>query len=297
MTGGRPTSVAEMRDALSRFGSAQAREQGLAYRPAPSDVFIAPYAKCGTTWMQQIVHGLRTGGSMDFDEITEATPWIELAHDLGLDIHGPQAAPPKAFKSHLCWDEIPKGGRYIVVMRDPVDAMLSMHRFFEGWFFETGAIGVEAFAREFYLERDARSYWAHAASWLRERRRPEVLLTTYEAMKRDLTAVVDRVAAFIGVHDAAAREIATAQAGLAFMTAHGRQFDDHLVRARCDAGCGLPPGAETSKVKSGVAGGGRGAVSPALRQAFDDRWSETIAAEFGFPDYAALDHAVGVASD
>jgi hypothetical protein len=34
------------------------------FRPRPSDVIISPFAKCGTTWLQQIVHSLRTGGDM-----------------------------------------------------------------------------------------------------------------------------------------------------------------------------------------------------------------------------------------
>ncbi len=39
--------------------------------------------KCGTTWVQQIVHQLRSRGSMDFEEISIPVPWIEMAHDLG----------------------------------------------------------------------------------------------------------------------------------------------------------------------------------------------------------------------
>ena len=32
-------------------------------------VIITPFAKCGTTWLQQMVHSLRTGGDLDFDDI------------------------------------------------------------------------------------------------------------------------------------------------------------------------------------------------------------------------------------
>src|SRR4051812_22006220 len=39
------------------------------FRPRADDVIIAPFAKCGTTWLQQIFHCLRTGGDMDFDDI------------------------------------------------------------------------------------------------------------------------------------------------------------------------------------------------------------------------------------
>ena len=98
----------------------------------PDDVFVVTPPKCGTTWMQQIVHGLRTGGSMDFVEVSAVVPWLELAHDMDIDVNADQVARPKAFKSHLRWDEIPKGGRYIVVLRDPVDAMVSLFKFLQG---------------------------------------------------------------------------------------------------------------------------------------------------------------------
>ena len=96
-----------------------ARWEGFKHRN--DDILICTAYKAGTTWMQQIVHGLRSGGDMSFGEITQVVPWIELAHDLGLDIPGDQPSP-RAFKSHLSWHDIPKGGRYIVVMRDPLDA-------------------------------------------------------------------------------------------------------------------------------------------------------------------------------
>ena len=35
------------------------------------DVFVCTYPKCGTTWMTQICHQLRTGGDEAFGEITE----------------------------------------------------------------------------------------------------------------------------------------------------------------------------------------------------------------------------------
>lgn len=59
---------------------------------------------------------------------------------------------------------IPEGGRYIVVLRDPVDAMVSLYRFFDGWVFERGAISLEDFA-EYYPDRMGREdYWSHASS-------------------------------------------------------------------------------------------------------------------------------------
>ena len=56
---------------------------GGARRPRAGDVLVVTSPKCGTTWVQQIVHQLRSRGSMDFEEISIPVPWIEMAHDLG----------------------------------------------------------------------------------------------------------------------------------------------------------------------------------------------------------------------
>ncbi|MEQ9258388.1 MAG: sulfotransferase domain-containing protein [Roseovarius sp.] len=281
----RPRNYEEFR-AVTGFETPEGVARGLALKARPTDIFISPYSKCGTTWMQQIVHGLRSGGSMDFTEITEVVPWLELAHDMGVDLEAPQVAEPRAFKSHLPWEDIPKGGRYIVVLRDPLDAMLSLYRFFEGWWFETGAVSLEEFSG-YYLTRGAEGWWHHAASWLRVRDREEVLLIGYEHMKRDLPGAVAQVAAHMGGYPAEVQAIATRQAGFDFMKAHGGQFDDNLVRKTRDAACGLPPGGAATKVASGQSGAGT-TVPETMKQAFEAQWQATIGAEFGFASYAEL---------
>ena len=70
----RPSNIQEMLQVFRLFATEEGRERGLAYVPDSTDVFISPYAKCGTTWMQQIVHGLRSCGDMDFSEITQVVP-------------------------------------------------------------------------------------------------------------------------------------------------------------------------------------------------------------------------------
>ncbi|MEM7074174.1 MAG: sulfotransferase domain-containing protein [Pseudomonadota bacterium] len=285
----RPVTLDGMLAALDRFVTREGTAQALAFQPHPSDVIITPFGKCGTTWMQQIVHGLRSGGDMSFDEISAVVPWIELAHDMGIDISAPQAQTPRAFKSHLTWHDIPKGGRYIVVLRDPLDAMVSMYRFFDGWFFARGSVRLNDFA-EYYLAREevGRDFWTHAASWWGVRDRADVLVLAYEHMKRDLPGTVRRVAGFIGIDDGAAIDIATRQAAFDFMKAHDRQFDDHLTRASRDSACGLPPGSEASKVDRGLAGQGKPQVSDEIRALYAAHWQDVMGAAFDLPDYSAL---------
>src|SRR6187549_1469348 len=162
----RATTLAELQAKMDRLVTEAGFAAGLGFVPRQSDVIIASYAKCGTTWVQQMVHSLRTGGDLDFDDISRVVPWIETSPDLGLDLDAPQRAEPRAFKSHLPWIVVPKGGRYIVSLRDPRDALVSMYRFLEGWFFEPGTIAIDDFARGRFMKRDdGQDYWTHLLSW------------------------------------------------------------------------------------------------------------------------------------
>src|SRR5271154_941717 len=113
----RATTLAELQAKMARLVSEEGFNAGLRFVPRPSDVIIASYAKCGTTWLQQMVHSLRTGGDLDFDDISRVVPWIEPASDLALDLDGAQRGEPRAFKSHLSYDKVPAGARYIFSVR------------------------------------------------------------------------------------------------------------------------------------------------------------------------------------
>jgi hypothetical protein len=278
---------------LARFASPEAVEYAGAFRPRPDDVIIATYPKCGTTWMQQIVHGLRTGGDMGFGEITEVTPWIELAGDLGWDLDAEQGASPRAFKSHLDGDSVPDGCRYIVVLRDPRDALVSFYRFMDGWFLEPGAVSLDEFTRAM-VESGSRSgqYWPHLVSWWRRRNQPQVLLTTFEELKRHLEGEVRRVAAFLDIEDAGRIDIATRQARFDFMKAHERQFDDHLIAEARNLACGLPEDARSTKVRTGRVGEAKQAFSPETQALLDAAWRTVVEPETGCADYAAMRDAL-----
>ncbi|MGE3461623.1 MAG: sulfotransferase domain-containing protein, partial [Pseudomonadales bacterium] len=159
----RPTTMEDMRARQAKMLTREEIAAGMALKLRPTDVVITPFAKCGTTWMQQIVHTLRTRGDMDFDDISRVIPWIETSTALGIDLNAEQRAEPRAFKSHLGWDVIPKGGRYINVVRDPADALVSMYKFNEGWFLEPGSVSLDEFALTGFIEQ--RGYYKHLKSW------------------------------------------------------------------------------------------------------------------------------------
>jgi hypothetical protein len=261
------------------------------FKPQPDDIIISPYSKCGTTWLQQTFHTLRTRGDMAFDDISRIVPWIELAGVLGLDLDAPQRALPRGFKSHLPFDQVPKGGRYVVSLRDPKDAMVSMYRFMEGWFFAPGAISMREFTTARFATRGrGLDYWHHLITWWNERDNPDVLLFSYEQMSAEPEANIRRLAAFCSIAlDDALLEVTLKQSSLAFMLAHKDKFDDLMMREVSERVGNLPPGSDTAKVRAGRVGGHRAEMPEDLAATLDAIWAETVTATLGFRDYAALE--------
>ena len=282
----RATSV-ETLNAKFALGNSDEENRGLALKLRPSDVVIAPFGKCGTTWVQQIVHCLRTRGDMDFDDISRVVPWIETSQALGIDLDAEQKANPRAFKSHLAWDAIPKGGRYIVTIRDPKDALYSVYKFMEGWFFEPGSIALDDFAREFFIKD--RKYWKHLCSWWPRRNDDDVLLMAFEHMKLDLSGTIERIADFVDIElDDELKQITEEHASLKFMQRHEDKFDDRLMREMSERQASLPPGSDSAKVRVGKVGEHAQHLSDEISVEFDTIWQQEITQKFEFPGYKAL---------
>ena len=283
----RPTTIEDMTDRLSRFRSPEAMAALDRMVVRPSDAFICTYTKSGTTWMQQVVHQLRTGGSMDFDEISVVVPWLESALDMDIDPDADQAWEPRAFKSHLSWSQIPRGGRYITVFRDPATVLPSFHRFFEGWFFEPGSITLADFAHGMYLQgSEAGRHWQHFIDWWPRIGDPSVLALAYEDMTQLPDRVPEVVADFLDIElDPETLGRVIENCSRATMTAHVTKFEEQLLRRFRDPVMGLPPGDPAAKV---YPTGSSMEIGADLVAELDRAWAETVGSVLGLTSYDEL---------
>lgn len=287
----RARSMAELAALQARAFDDERRQASIdSCRPQAGDIIISPYAKCGTTWLQQMFHTLRTRGDLDFDDISRVVPWIETARMLDIDLDAPQKARPRGFKSHLAWDVVPKGARYIVSFRDPRDAVLSHLRFMEGWWLEPGAVTVTAYvAGRIAARGKGRDYWHHLTTWWTQRDNPDVLLLSYEQMHADPVATIRRVAGFCGMpRDDALLELTLQRTSIDFMLAHKHLFDDRMMREMSEQRVGLPPGADSAKVRVGRVGGHECEMPPEAIALLDAAWVETVTPKTGFRHYEEL---------
>jgi hypothetical protein len=291
----RARSMAELSRYLTRvFVADEMASSVRSYRPRPGDIVISPFGQCGTTWLQQTFHTLRTRGDMDFDDICRVVPWIETARALGLDLDAPQRAEPRGFKSHMSYEQMPKGARYVVSLRDPKDALVSRYRSFEGWLLEPGAVSIADFVKVVLslLARSGRrlEVWQHLISWWHQRDNPEVLLLSYEHMIADPAANARKLAAFCGIAlDDALLALTLERSSLNFMLQHKDRFDDFMLRKLSEDRCNLPPGSDSAKVRKGVVGGHRQELPDELSAAMDEVWTKIVAPRLGFADYASLE--------
>lgn len=294
--GSRATSFDGFQERIARLRSPEGLAHARDFRPRADDVIIATFPKAGTTWMQQIVHGLRTRGDMSFDEITAVTPWIELAHDAGWDLSAEQPGGLRAFKSHWNAEQLPSTCRWICLIRDPVDTMLSLYHFMNGWFLEPDAVPPDTFAQRIaQSEVPVWNYWHHLMTFWRSRHDEKLLLLSYEDLKLDHAGGVRRVARFLGLgDDDEAIEIAARQSTFEFMKAHEPQFDDHLIAKARNLDCGLPEAARSTKVRTGRPGASKDAFHAETLALLQRRWTELVEIESGLSDYGALRAALAV---
>ena len=253
------------------------------FSPRNTDIIITPFGKCGTTWTQQIFHTLRTRGDMDFDDISRVVPWIETSGSLGLDINAEQVANPRGFKSHLSFDRIPKGCKYINVIRNPLDAAYSSFKFMEGWYLEPGAVSADEFVSQ-NLERG--DYYRHFISWWPQRSNENVLYLVYEDMKKHLSRNIKKISEFAEIDlDEDLLSITEKHSSFSFMTDFKDRFDDAMLRKQSEEKV-LPLGSDSSKVRAGAVGAYE--FKDETIAVFNDKWREIVAPFTGFDTYEEL---------
>jgi len=263
------------------------------FAPRPDDIFIVTYPKSGTTWMQQICHGLRTKGDMDFEEITCVVPWNICALDNGQSLSEEHRGNPRCFKTHDTYHQVPKGAKYIVIVRDPRDVLLSFHLFLCDWSkADPNEFTVADFSEVLFCGKGSRSgdYWNHLAGWIPHMHDKNVLFLFFEDMKKFLPRCMQLVADFMGISDPEAIAIATKQASFEFMRDHAGQFDDHYLARQITLRTGYVVEMGVGKVREG--GGqvdvGKQSLSADILANLDRRWQEIIASKFHYPSYDAF---------
>ena len=273
---------------MSQLATKEGMEKIEKFVPRPTDVIVATPLKCGTTWMQQIMHQLRSGGDMTFQDIDDVVPFIEVAYDVGQDLDDEHKYQPRCFKTHAWYEVCPKGAKYILVYREPCAVFSSLFNFFEGVHFEPGEITLDEFVKAMLLNRNAimrKNYFEHLVGWWPKRSDANVLFVLYEHMLEDLESEVRAVASFMGIDNEDSIINAVEMSRFEFMKQHQGKFATNRVSSYRNEAMGLPAEILLQRVVTGSATKGREAMKESTRQAVQDMWEQIVTKEIGFRDY------------
>ncbi|XP_039247953.2 sulfotransferase ssu-1-like [Styela clava] len=177
-------------------------DAAISYQARAGDIFLCTYPKCGTTWVQTALLGMKYGRPLAKNEKLDIMfPHLELD---GIDAVENVEDPPRMIKTHLLFDMTPWNpqSKYICVVRNPKDCFASyfyhtigftyLYHYEDGKFddfFELLIIGKVDFGDFF----DFATRW-----WAMSNEKSNVLYVLYEDLKYDPHGEFLKIAQFLG---------------------------------------------------------------------------------------------------
>lgn len=268
--------------------SDESKRRGEDFKLRAADVVINTFPKTGTTWTQQICEQLRTGGDMNFVEITERQPWFEHAWDCGQDLDADQVAEPRLFKSHQLMSAVNVGAKYLSVIRRPEDALQSWFVFCKnkGRPLFMPCKDMNDYAKLGHFDSNqifGTNIWEYYVELWEVRHEPNVLILCYEEMIKDARQFLPGIADFLSVPgspqlwDTVAR-----MSSKEFMLEHSDKFDENFLNTN-----GSKLGRAKMIMETGVkiTSGHKAVITTETREWLDRNWKEKVTDNTGLASY------------
>jgi len=205
------------------------------FQARESDVLITTAPKAGTTWMQQILHQLRSGGDESFASIDDVVPWLErkrTGQTLQEVLEYYEAIPdPRIFKTHCTAEQTPGIGtaNIILTSRDPRECCVSFYHHLRNMTADARQAANITIADTFdeHVDRwlEFAAWYRNVKSWWPYHNHEKVLWLRFQDMKADLPANIDHIIDFLGWEvSPEQRERALEYSSFAWMKSHDEKF-------------------------------------------------------------------------
>jgi len=265
------------------------------------DIVISVPPKSGTTWTMTIVHQLREGGVDDFDDIYAEVRWLEFMlpnqteEELAKSFDTMPTNKRRAFKTHAAPPKLPYlppppspdnpdslSLKYVVVFRNPEEAVASLYPFMKSHNPEFGALynskqPEDTF--EQYIENALTKglvknvFFGFLAAWWPLRNNKNVFLIHYRDLVKNQAESIEKIAKFLDLQVTAEQMSRVLEfTSFNYMKAHSVKYEGATIAP-------LPLLLEGSMIR-------KGAVGKANEDGIDDDCRKRILAigQSVFPD-------------
>ncbi|KAM5236412.1 3-beta-hydroxysteroid sulfotransferase-like [Ctenodactylus gundi] len=168
------------------------------------DTVILTYPKSGTNWLIEILSLINSKGDPKWVQSVptwKRSPWVETVpgYDKLKDVKG-----PRLITSHLPIHLFPKSwftskAKVIYVIRNPKDVLVSGYFFFPKMKLAKTSESLEEYFQRFIQGHVIYGSWfSHTRGWMSMRERENVLLLSYEELKKDPRSSVEKICQFLG---------------------------------------------------------------------------------------------------
>lgn len=191
------------------------------YQFRDDDIIISTYAKSGTTWMQQIIYQMLSGGDTE-QEVHAMSPWVDMRiPPKSVKLPALEAQTHRRFvKTHLPVDALvysPKA-KYVYIGRDGRDVVWSLYNhhkngnqaMYDALNNSPGRVGpplepppddIRQYFRD-WLERDGFPYWSfwdNVRTWWEIRNLPNILMVHFDVLKKHMPEEMRKIANFLEI--------------------------------------------------------------------------------------------------
>lgn len=207
------------------------------FQARSSDVLITTPPKAGTTWMQQILYQLRSGGDESFTAIDDVVPWLEITRSgkswQQILQHFETMQEPRLFKTHCTAEQTPGIGtaKIILSSRDPRDCCVSFYHHIMNMTDEalagTGMTIPASFDQHVEQWLGFAAWYRNVKSWWPYHEQPKILWLRYQDMRSDLPAALDKIIDFLQWNVSAEEKTKVIElSSFAWMKAHDEKFSN-----------------------------------------------------------------------